>query len=38
MRDRGDIGDDAFHIVEENLDHLEISGAVDGDTAPLDRG
>ena len=38
MRDRGDIGDDAFHIVEENLDHLEISGTVDGDAAPLERG
>jgi monovalent cation/hydrogen antiporter len=25
LRDQGEIGDDAFHIVEELLDHLEIS-------------
>jgi CPA1 family monovalent cation:H+ antiporter len=29
LRDAGEIGDDAFHVVEEHLDHLEISDASD---------
>jgi monovalent cation/hydrogen antiporter len=33
LRQRGDIGDDAFHVVEEHLDHLEISGTTESDTA-----
>ena len=28
MRDETDIGDDAFHVVEEELDWLEMSGTV----------
>jgi CPA1 family monovalent cation:H+ antiporter len=28
MRDRGEIGDDAFHAIEEELDWLEMAGRV----------
>ena len=33
MRDETDIGDDAFHVVEEELDWLEMSGTVSGPVA-----
>jgi CPA1 family monovalent cation:H+ antiporter len=33
LRDRGDIGDDAFHELEDELDWMEVSGPMRGATA-----
>jgi hypothetical protein len=33
LRDRGDIGDDAFHALEDDLDWMEVSNAMRGANA-----